>query len=1164
MDARKRRMTVVLLLLCTALGAQNLHVDLDGMTVKQAMRRIRHESGLSFVYEAHDLAADKVVNIHASTLPEALDQLLEGQGLTYTVKDRSIILSKIPAPEAGEGDMPSVIRGRVVDEAGAPVAGAVVLVLGTGMGVLSMPDGTFELEARAGTLVQVSSLGLRAVEMPARPGMRVVLQGESQELDETVVVGYGSQLKVNLTGAVSSLSSKDLQRRAAPTLTHMLQGTVPGLFVQTYSGNPADSPSMMIRGYPSVNGGVPLVLVDGVEGDLAQVNAADVESISLIKDASSSAIYGAKASFGVILVTTKSGSASAGRPQVRYNGCIGFSTPTTRTDFETRGYDSVFISDLFMKETTGRGYTFYTEKDMDELYRRRGDRTEQPGRPWILQEERNGRLSWIYYCNTDWYHEMYTDYNPLQRHNVSVTGGNETVRYYLSAGYEHKEGTFRVRPERYDKYTVLGKTEFALSPRVSLSNRMGFYASTYDYPGNRNPDNTFAFGSFHGLASFPLQNPDGTWVYKTIFNDSNLTNGCHIELGEDTKRNNVDRYNFSDTAELRYSPLEGLDLRADMTYMLNASRECYRWTGMEYSLYPGEVVREESGRFMNRLEDYMDLDRYRDYNIWGTYACTLQERHHLRITGGFNAQRSYYKHHYTYADNIGSDLVSDYDLKQSDAEGNYLLDIRGGQGEHATVGFFGRVDYDWQGRYLLECSGRYDGSSAFQKGSRWGFFPSVSIGWRFSDEPFFRPFRATIPSGKVRFSVGTLGNQQVEPFQYMRTVSTHAISYLFESEKNLPVGAFISSPNAEDLTWETTRHYNFGFDLAFLQERLQLTCDLFIRDTIDMLTEGEDLPSAYGASSPLMNCADLRSKGYELSLVWTDSFNLAGHPLRYNITGAVSDCTTRITKFGNRAKVLGSHYVGETIGEIWGFVVDGLFESDEEAARYTDYAGGGIDQSYLAGGLSGGWKGGDLRFRDLDGDRIISKGGYTVDNPGDLKVIGNSMPRWQYGLTLQASWNGFDLSAFFQGIGRMNWYPGSDNMPFWGPYCHPYCTYYQKDFLDRCWSEDNTGAYFPRPRSGTALAGTTQLTEVNDRYLQNLGYCRLKNLTVGWSLPQSWVRKAGLGTARLYFTGENVAYVSGLDKTTRYIDPEACYVNSQNGWLYPWQRPFTFGVDITF
>lgn len=1155
---RSHILSLLFLILCTALGAQDsTRLVLRDVSVREAIREIREWSGYAFVWESQDVDTETVVSIDADKLETALDQLFKGQEVAYTIGGGTIVISRKDGADI-------LIQGLVRSPDGTPLEGVVVLNMLTSKGVLTTSDGRFHMKAAPEVPLSFSYLGYSTVHLPAATDMDVSLEEDFIPLEESVFIGYGSIGRNNLTGAVSTISSADLSQRTAPTLGHMLQGSVTGMFVQSNSGVPNDVPSMTIRGVPSINGGQPLVLIDGVEGDMSKISPSDVQSVSVIKDASASAVYGAKASFGVVLVTTRTGSSDALRPTVRYSARAGFSTPTTRTDFETRGYDSVYLSDLFMRESTGRNYTYYTNADREQLLARRNDVTENPKRPWVLQEERNGRLSWIYYCNTDWYHSMYRDVNPLQNQSVSITGGGGPLSYYLSATYDGRRGIFKSRPDSYGKFSILSKTSYELTPQLSFSSRISFFTSSYDYPGNRSPDNTFGFSSVHGLASFPLKNPDGTWVYRTIFNNFNLTNGCHIEMGEDAKSNRQDTYQFSTTASLVWKPSDSLNLNADATVTLDSVRECFRWAGMDYSLYPGEVLHEETGRFMNRLEDYNYLSPYYDVSFWGKYSPAMEGGHNLSVTAGFNAQRYSYKRIYTYADNIGSSTVSDYNLKQAYPDGTFRMDIQGGQAVHSTAGFFSRVNYDYKGKYLLEVSSRLDGSSAFAESSRWGFFPSVSLGWVFTREAFWKDAPLKLNSGKLRLSLGQLGNQQVSDYQWMRRVVVSSVPYLLENEGSLPTGAAITAPNSANLTWETIRHYDLGTDLSWCEGRLGATADVFVRETLNMLTEGEDLPSVYGAPSPLENRADLRSQGYEVSLTYRDRADVGGKALKYSVTASLTDYITKITRFGNTSKVLGSHYVGETIGEIWGFRVDGLFASDAEAEAYTDYDNGGVDQSFISGGLRGGWKGGDLKFRDLDHDRIISKGGYTVDESGDLEIIGNSLPRWQYGLTLSAVWGGFDFSAFIQGVGRINWYPGPDNTAFWGPYSRPYGTFYQKDFLDKCWSTDNTGAYFPRTRGMVAMEGTTQLTEPNDRYLQNLGYMRLKNLTMGWSLPSKSARKLSLEALRLYITAENVFYFSPLSKVTRYIDPEALYVNGAYGWTYPWQRPLVLGIDISF
>lgn len=1059
------------------------------------------------------------------------------------------------------------VRGRVLDQDAVPLEGVAVLA-GPKTGTLTGADGTFSLRVADGPVsLEFSCLGYQTVhqDVPAMNDyVEVTLDTDDMTLDETVVIGYGTAKKVNLTGAVSTVTSKELANRTSNTLTHMLQGSVPGLYVKTYSGNPADEASINIRGYASINNssGSALVLVDGVEGDLAKVNPSDVESVSVIKDASSSAIYGARAAYGVILVTTKSGTAS--RPVVHYNGHVGFSVPTTDTDYETRGYDSVYTLDLFINAQKGHNYSNYTEADMAELYARRNDKTENPDRPWILTEERGGRLSYIYYCNTDWYHTLYTDFNPFTRHNVSVSGGDQKVKYYFSGGYEHKEGTFQVRPEKFNKYNLRSKLDVNVTPWLSLSDNMSFYNQDYDYPGNSSVDYTFAYSSVHAMASLPPKNPDGTWVYQTIFSGNNVTNGCHIELGDDTKYNRRTKYSFANTLELSLHPLEGLDIRANYSYKLNQSVYTSRWTNMEYSKYPGEILKDTQGRFMNRLEETRNVSTYNAANLWATYGRTFGGAHHVKAVLGANYEGHYYKNMYAYGDNLSSPYVNDFNtLLSTSGSGEKSTGVGGGQGRYVLEGIFGRVNYDYLEKYLFELSFREDASSKFPDGHRWGFFPSVSGGWKLSEEPFWALLRDVWSLNKLRLSYGTLGNQSIgEYYKFVRTVSLSSQNYLFGGDGKV-TSATLSDPASTDITWETTKHYNLGLDQGFFANRLLFTADLFIRDTEGMVVTGEVLPAVYGRGAPERNAADLRTKGYELSVTWKDTFGFLGKPFTYGITATLADDIAKITKYQNPTRILNTYYEGMTLGEIWGYRTDGFFATDEEAAAYTDYWNGGIDCDAVSGALAGGWKAGDVKFLDLDGNRIINKGSVTVDEPGDWTVIGNSRPRYQYGLTLTAQWNGFDFSLFCQGIGKMDLWPQFDNTSFWGPYNRE-ASYIQKDFLDKCWSEAHPDTYYPRPRGGMAMQSGTYISTPNDKFLLDMAYLRVKNLTLGYTLPQRFVDKVGLENVRVYFTGENLAYFCALKDINPYIDPEQMISSGTLGFRYPWQKPFVFGLDITF
>lgn len=1059
------------------------------------------------------------------------------------------------------------ISGKVFDTNEEPLIGVTVTIENTTIGAITDIDGAFTLQVPEGKVVlNVSYVGFVPQKVTVASGqsnVTVRLSEDAVLLNEVVVVGYGKQKKVNLTGAVASVGGEELENRVTKSLSSMLQGTVAGLNVTTSSGVPGSSASINVRGITSIHESEPLVLIDGAVGDIDRVNPNDVESISVIKDASAAAIYGARAAFGVILVTTKSGAAKGGKATVRYSGRFGWQAPTTSTDYETTGYWSVYTINQFWQANSGTLYVDYTDQDMQELWNRVNDKTEHPDRPWVVEDVRNGRNQWVYYGNYDWWHSLYRDNRPMQQHNVSISGGKDDVKYFVSGSYDKQTGILRENPDIYRKYNLRSKIDFRINEWLTMSNNTSFYSSQYSYLGDGDVENTLAYSARHALACFPQKNPDGSWLYSTPYLNYKVANGRHILLGENSHRNVERSTDFTNTTRLVYAPIRELSFTGDFTYRQYQSRNTSRSNVLYYREYPdGELLSYATGAGANRLDEAVNTNQYYSTNIFGTYDDTFNQAHHLSVVGGMNYEAWKNKNISAYGENLVSTDLDDLDLVGQNAEGATITGVGGGQNEYALLGIFGRINYDYKSRYLFEVSGRYDGTSRFASGSRWGFFPSASAGWRISEESFFQPVRQWIDNLKVRGSFGSLGNQNISSYySFARLISISSLGYTFGEGSVLPKYSSLSAPIASGMTWETAQQWDFGFDLTMLGNRLNLTVDGYIRDTKDMLTDGVDLPGVYGADLPDMNAADLRTKGYEITLNWRDRLTLGNKPFEYSVGLNLSDYKSVITKYDNENKTFAKdYYEGMEIGEIWGYVTDGLFQTDEEAKAYAEK----VDLSYVLKGQTGGWQAGDVKFVDLDGDGKVGIGSNNVDNPGDRKILGNSLPSFSYGISASAQWNGFDVSAFFQGTGNHYWYPAGQSMPFWGPYSYPYLSFLQKDFLADVWTAENTDAYFPRAMAYSASGGV--LSNVNDRYLQNLRYLRFKNLTVGYTLPQSWTGKARIESVRIYFTGENLCYWSPLKKHSRYVDPEAAIDRSDayNNAYYPWQKSFLFGIDVTF
>lgn len=1059
------------------------------------------------------------------------------------------------------------ISGKVFDTNEEPLIGVTVTIENTTIGAITDIDGAFTLQVPEGKVVlNVSYVGFVPQKVTVASGqsnVTVRLSEDAVLLNEVVVVGYGKQKKVNLTGAVASVGGEELENRVTKSLSSMLQGTVAGLNVTTSSGVPGSSASINVRGITSIHESEPLVLIDGAVGDIDRVNPNDVESISVIKDASAAAIYGARAAFGVILVTTKSGAAKGGKATVRYSGRFGWQAPTTSTDYETTGYWSVYTINQFWQANSGTLYVDYTDQDMQELWNRVNDKTEHPDRPWVVEDVRNGRNQWVYYGNYDWWHSLYRDNRPMQQHNVSISGGKDDVKYFVSGSYDKQTGILRENPDIYRKYNLRSKIDFRINEWLTMSNNTSFYSSQYSYLGDGDVENTLAYSARHALACFPQKNPDGSWLYSTPYLNYKVANGRHILLGENSHRNVERSTDFTNTTRLVYAPIRELSFTGDFTYRQYQSRNTSRSNVMYYREYPdGDLLSYATGAGANRLDEAVNTNQYYSTNIFGTYDDTFNQAHHLSVVGGMNYEAWKNKNISAYGENLVSTDLDDLDLVGQNAEGATITGVGGGQNEYALLGIFGRINYDYKSRYLFEVSGRYDGTSRFASGSRWGFFPSASAGWRISEESFFQPVRQWIDNLKVRGSFGSLGNQNISSYySFARLISISSLGYTFGEGSVLPKYSSLSAPIASGMTWETAQQWDFGFDLTMLGNRLNLTVDGYIRDTKDMLTDGVDLPGVYGADLPDMNAADLRTKGYEITLNWRDRLTLGNKPFEYSVGLNLSDYKSVITKYDNENKTFAKdYYEGMEIGEIWGYVTDGLFQTDEEAKAYAEK----VDLSYVLKGQTGGWQAGDVKFVDLDGDGKVGIGSNNVDNPGDRKILGNSLPSFSYGISASAQWNGFDVSAFFQGTGNHYWYPAGQSMPFWGPYSYPYLSFLQKDFLADVWTAENTDAYSPRAMAYSASGGV--LSNVNDRYLQNLRYLRFKNLTVGYTLPQSWTGKARIESVRIYFTGENLCYWSPLKKHSRYVDPEAAIDRSDayNNAYYPWQKSFLFGIDVTF
>lgn len=1145
------------------LSAQTVSFGSNKVTLKSAFEKIEQASKYKIAYKSSQLNPNRVVTLSKTSgdALELLKTILKQSDCTYELEGNYVIVKPLTKKQqpVSEGQHIKVV-GNVVDATGEPVIGASVMVNGTTNGAVTDIDGNYTLtDVPSNAEITISYIGYQPMTLKATDDKlaNVTLQEDNKVLNEVVVVGYGTQKKANLTGAVAMITADDINNRPVSSAAGALQGADPSVNLTFNSGSLDSGYSIDIRGVASINGGNPLVLADGMEVSLNQINPNDIESVSVLKDASASAIYGAKASSGVILITTKSGKDSGGKATITYNGRVGWKQNTTSTDFIHTGYDHVSIVNQFYKAYQGRLMLNYTDDDLQMLYDRRNDKTENPERPWTVVGD-DGK--YYYYGNFDWYDYFYRKTRPEQEHNVSVNGGNDKVNYFASARFFDQDGIFNIYKDNYQNVSFRAKMNAKLSNRLSYSVNFNFNKTAYKYAGYYNEQQTIHSLQSNTISSFVPRNPDGTIVQYTnqLTSNSPLGAGHAGFLTANEARNSRENKYWIVANQLDYKVFDDLVLTASYAYKNRTYLYKRRSMPFEYSRAEGVTSTFTSDTIKDFYQEgHMQVDD-NNLNVYATYSHLWDKKHNLKVVAG--GQYEDYR-------------TTDLSVKKNDLLSKDLSSFTVAQGETTvdqeisawrTLGYFARVNYDYEGKYLAEVSGRWDGTSKFASKDRWGFFPSASLGWRFSQEKFWEKLLPVVNNAKLRFSIGSLGNQQVSNYAYFDRIYTDKqMSYTFDG-LNKAYYASVSDPLSSSLTWETVSTYNWGLDLSLLDSRLTLTADVYIRDTKNMLTHSITLPSVFGAVTPKKNCADLRTNGWELYIGWQDKFNLAGNPFHYNVSATIGDYKSKITKFNNPDKLISDYYEGMTLGEIWGYKVAGLFASDEAAAAYQAK----IDDKAVNGRVYSSKKdnhlmAGDVEFIDLDGDNVISEGSGTVADPGDKRIIGNTLPRYSYSFRLGADWNGIDFSAFFQGVGKRNWYPTSYAYDFWGPYSFPSLSFIHKNFMDNVWSEENPGGYFPRARGYASYSGGA-LGVVNDRYLQNAAYLRLKNLTVGYTIP---VSKKIINSLRVYFTAENLFYWSPLKKYSKTVDPEMIYASSYNsgsGVGYSYSKSFSFGLDIKF
>lgn len=1021
------------------------------------------------------------------------------------------------------------VKGVVTDNFG-PVPGANVLVKGTTNGVITDIDGNFTLtNVPEGAVLQVSFIGYvtQEIKVAGQTTFNVKLSEDAKALEEVVVVGYGSQKKVNLTGAVGQIDSKVLESRPITSTASALQGTIPNLQITNTSGEPGQAASLNVRGTTSINGGSPLVLVDGVEMSLDLVNPNDIANVTVLKDAAASAIYGVRAAFGVVLVTTKSPQ-KAEKVTVNYTGNFSFAKPSIMPEFIDS--QSQFAEWMNQACINGSTATKYKQESIDKMKAYEADPKNNPEYEVI-----DGQL--YYYGYSDFKELMVKKVSPTQRHNLNISGGNEKTRFYTSVGYLNQEGLYKVGDDNFKRLNTRLNVENQTTKCLKLGFKALYNYSTSDKPFTYDSKDVWKrviytlptdfISAWQKDARYPeLDKFDG------VYNENNA-----YSLLKDGGRNKSDKHDIWLTTSADLNILKGWKAHMDFNYNLNYQKASEHSKPIKF--FDGSF-NETYGRTSTNYYKMTNYNTsYYSFNAYTDYENTFAEKHYLKAMIGFNQELTRYSTFSGQRNDILNENLPSLSL------GSGIHTVTQNGYEWALRGGFFRVNYIYNDRYLFEVNGRYDGTSRFPSDNRFVFLPSVSGAWRISEENFMQGTRSWLDNLKIRATYGVLGNQMISsndwsgntkyyPYiPFMSNGTSTLWTFGNENATTINPGNLVSS----NLTWEKVSTINIGLDASFLNQRLNTSFDYYVRTTSDMLIKAS-YPDVLGTTAPPANSAELRTRGWEFTINWKDRI---GKDFGYELGFVLSDSQAEVTKYDNITKDFSTYYVGHKIGELWGYETEGLFQSDEEAANWHD-------QSQIKNVL---WGAGDIKFKDQNGDKKIDKGDGTLDNCGDMKVIGNTTPRYQYGITANLTYKDFYLNMFMQGVGKRDFWPGDE--AFW-----PAATQYynaQKWHVEDSWTPENPNAYFPIVRA----TDNRNRGVKTDRYLQNASYLRMKNLTFGWNLPKQWISKVFLANASIYVSGENLFE---LTKIKGPYDPEAARGNGV--MLYPFMRTYSFGVNLTF
>ncbi len=1105
-------------------------LSLHNATVRSVFEEIEENSEFILLYDEKNVDVNRIVNVTANneSVKSILDQVFEGTGNKYKIFDRQIIIS---GPENTEfpaflkqTQQPLKVSGKVTDPSGSPLPGVTVLIKGTVVGTITGSDGSYSLpNVPVNATLIFSFVGMKSqeIKVEGKLTVNVVLEEEAIGIEEVVAIGYGTQKKVNLTGSISQVKADELTEIPVPTLAQAAMGKASGVFIKNVNGQPGDDTGVEIniRGF-----GEPLFIVDGMsvsESYFQQLDPNDIENFNILKDASAAAVYGARAGNGVILVKTKRGNIS--KPSFTYSGNYGFQFLTIVPDFVS----SAQYAEMENMARYNQGLTpLWTEEE--------------------IQKFRDGSDP-LHYPNTDWWGATLRNFAPQQQHNISVRGGTEKVKYFVSGGYYHQDGILKSDDIKNNRYSLRSNLDIELTKRLSMG--IDISIINQDYIGPRNQlERT---GSIVGIMTMLYRArpywsnepfPDPSYAHAMGTGEISPATLSEIDYSGYKKWNKLSgdaKINFA------YSLPYGFTVRAVFDYSriyLRNKEKAEKTPVYTYNWDTGEYKLITNVNSMSSLVERQDITN------------SMTQQYFLNWDKKF-------KDHSLSAMLVYEKLSNNYDYFSASRQ-NYQFDIdylfagpdldkdnTGSGSEGGRKAWIGRINYDYKGKYLFEVSSRYDGSANFPPDSRWGFFPSASAGWRISEENFIKDNLPFVNNLKLRASHGLLGYDAAGSFQYLATYSVKS-SYIYDNTNVLSSGIRADALPNTSITWEKMRTTNAGVDFSLWNSMLEGSFDYFYRKRTDVLgARTNSIPDIVGASMPNVNYAAYDNRGWELTLNHSSKIG----DIKYSVGGNISWNREKIlvkdhADFANEELRRRGDPIGDFTDELWTYPTDGLFKSFEEIQGWAD----------IDGKNNATIKPGDVKYIDSNGDGQI-----TVD---DMIIAGRgSYPKLTYGLNMSVAWKGFDLSMLWQGAGLYNYSLRSSPdlaFPFYAGNTPTTDMYYNSYVPEgNPWMEANTDGRWPLVRTDSYNRSHPSYKTANQFWLIDGSYIRLKNIQLGYTIPKKLISRWGIGNCKVYVSGYNLLTFSELDFVDPEIDTDAA---KTFGDYHPPMGSYNVGVIVNF